>query len=322
MKFFSSKIVTKPISLEDAIKKAGEQPKFRSLDEIIASAKQIKTASVQAETKTAAVKPKAEAPKVEIKVAGELQKEAITRITDDSTTSFPGHKGLQLSRDFPQTAAEGHDLHQYTTEDEGFRALEHKKQTGKYPGMSEVGENKYKMVDTPKYQDEKRELMNRPYPPPGVTLRKKKPVVPDLSMQRDDPLSQPKSIGPAPVSASGKKQLKMASKVNFTQWEEPKMVVDAWKQHGSIEACVKNVSGNTNDPQTYCALLQVAASEADKMVKAASAKKQTKEASKKAPVAPVYKKIAKLTTKERSFLDEYFTKIYGKDYVDALLGDY
>ena len=35
-----------------------------------------------------------------------------------------------------------------------------------------------------------------------------------------------------------------------------------------------------------------------------------------------YKKIAKLTSKEHSFLKEYFTKLYGQDYVDAMLGDY
>lgn len=289
MKFFSSKIVTKPISLEDAIKNAGNKPKYRSLDEIIASVKQVKTASAQAKT---AAEPEVEPQKVEIKVAGELQKEALTRV---DPSEFPGEKDDIFS----------------LSPDEAFRDRKHQELTGKHPGMKEVGKNKYKFDNTPSYRKEKKEHLNKPT------------TVPPLSVGRDAPVSKPKSIGPAPVSASGKKQLKMASKVNFTQWEDPKMVVDAWKQHGSVEACVKNISGNTNDPQTYCSLLQVAASEADKMVKAASAKRQTKAASKKeAPVAPVYKKIAKLTANERSFLDEYFTKIYGKEYVDALLGDY
>jgi hypothetical protein len=59
------------------------------------------------------------------------------------------------------------------------------------------------------------------------------------------------------------------------------------------------------------------------MVKAAAQSKSVKSAKKEeATAAPIYKKIAKLTGEEQSFLREFFSKIYGNDYVDALLGDY
>ena len=77
-----------------------------------------------------------------------------------------------------------------------------------------------------------------------------------------------------------------------------------------------NVAGKASDGKAYCELLRVAANEAGSMIKTASAKKEQKVA------APAYKKIAKLTSQEQSFLRDFFKKIYGEDYVTALLGDY
>lgn len=81
MRFFNSKICTRPVSLADAIKHAKEAPKQRSLDDIIASTKAIKTAATNTPVVTAsaparveevAVKaPVAAAAKVQVKIAKE-----------------------------------------------------------------------------------------------------------------------------------------------------------------------------------------------------------------------------------------------------------
>lgn len=283
MGFFTNKIVTKPISLEDAVKK--EQPKVRSLDEILASVKQTKTAAAapQAEVKTAAV----EAPKVveaakvitEIKVSDEFKKEALTRVPipgvkDDTWKMTPGESG---------------------------QAMDAAKAVGKSP-FAPGALNEISTIKPGRGQGAK-QVIN-----PDIRQKMKAPVSP-LSTQRPAPAPIP-----APV-ASSKHVLKLASKIDFRNWEA-QAVVDAWKQHGTVEACVKNVGKDASDPKTYCALLRVAANEATKVVKSASAKKEEKTAS------PIYKKIAKLTSNEQSFLREFFSKIYGKDYVEALLSDY
>ncbi len=117
-------------------------------------------------------------------------------------------------------------------------------------------------------------------------------------------------------SASANKTLKVAKKLDFRGWNAEE-VVAAWGQHGSMDKCVANVNGKTSDPKTYCGLLQIASVEAGKMVKAAST-----EAAKAAPKPAVFKKIAKLTEKEKSFLNKYYTKLYGSEYVNALLENY
>ena len=108
--------------------------------------------------------------------------------------------------------------------------------------------------------------------------------------------------------------LKVAKALDFREWEA-KQVVDAWKQHGDANKCIASVKGKVSDPKTYCGLLRVAAVEAGKVMTKVAAQK---------PVAKTaeYKKFAKLTANEQAFLTEYFKKLYGEDYVKALVGDY
>ena len=133
--------------------------------------------------------------------------------------------------------------------------------------------------------------------------------------------------------ASGKKLLKIAKQLDFRSWEAED-VVKAWEQHGSIKGCIKNVTKETSDPKTYCGLLQVASQVAGEiMVKKAKATKgQAKTAKKNIKTSSetkkrdtnkgVWKKIAKLTDKERGMLKEYWAKLYGDKYVQSLLNDY
>lgn len=234
MNFFNSKIVTKTISLEDAIKKANE-PKAapRSLDEILASAKQMKTAAAQAETKTAAVAP---APKAEAK------------------------------------------------------------------------------AEAPKPEAKKPEVKVAAAKP-TVAVKVAAELAPKPAEAPKAEAPKPEAKKPEVKAAAAKPITKWASSIDFRNWEA-QAVVDAWNQHGSVEKCVANVGSKATDGKVYCELLRVAASEADKVVKTASAKKEQKTA------APVYRKIAKLTAQEQSFLRDFFKKIYGEEYVSALLDDY
>lgn len=109
--------------------------------------------------------------------------------------------------------------------------------------------------------------------------------------------------------------LKVAKKLDFRSWTAED-VVKAWEQHGTPQKCIENVAGKVSDPKTYCGLLQVAGSEAMKVVKASAAKQQ------KTASASTFVKISKLSDKDKSMLAKYYTRIYGKDYVDALLEDY
>ena len=116
--------------------------------------------------------------------------------------------------------------------------------------------------------------------------------------------------------AATKVQLKVAKKLDFTQWKAED-VVKAWGQHGSVEACMKNVKDNVSDAKIYCGLLQVANNEAATLMKTASAANK-KQASK----GGQFIKISKLDESTKSWLKEYYTKIYGEDYVNSLLEDY
>lgn len=120
---------------------------------------------------------------------------------------------------------------------------------------------------------------------------------------------------PAVVAKPSNVTLKVAKKLDFRGWSAED-VVKAWGQHGDMQKCMANVAGSVSDAKTYCGLLQVASAEAMKVVKA-SAAKQEKKASSSAWV-----KISKLADKDRAMLAKYYTRIYGKDYVDALLEDY
>ncbi len=330
MKFFSSKIVTKPISLEDAVKNA-KPLTVRSLDEIIASAKQVKTAAAATqEVKTASTESKVETSTVQIKLAADFAHNPAGNIAlDPMAKKEPEIIGLNPAEDHSEI---GHGFDkmkfdatapkdmvggtgQALTPEEGAAGFGAKKwETGAYP---------VKPADAAQGLQEKIPMTGlKPAAPAAKPAAPAVPAQAPMAQQRPAPVA-PAAPAPMPAMASGKKQLKIASKINFTQWADPKQVVDAWQQHGTVEACVKNVAGQTNDPQTYCSLLRVAASEAGKMVKAASEKKPAVTAKKEeAKAAPMYKKIAKLTGEEQSFLREFFSKIYGKDYVDAMLGDY
>jgi hypothetical protein len=117
----------------------------------------------------------------------------------------------------------------------------------------------------------------------------------------------------AKKATSNKLVMKLAKELDFRDWEA-QQVVDAWSQHGSVAKCIANVKGKASNPETYCKLLQTAGGMAEKTIKVA------KVASAKKPAE--FKKFAKLTPDEEARLRKYFTKYYGKDYVDALLGDY
>jgi hypothetical protein len=122
--------------------------------------------------------------------------------------------------------------------------------------------------------------------------------------------------------SENKKTLKVAKQIDFRNWEAQD-VVKAWEQHGSLANCVKNVGSDTSDPKTYCGLLQVASQVAgDILVKKAKAKKPAKKAATEKPTKGAWKKLAKLTEKERTMLEQYWRKLYGDKYVDSLLTDY
>jgi hypothetical protein len=127
------------------------------------------------------------------------------------------------------------------------------------------------------------------------------------------------------MAASAPKTMKVAKKLDFRGWKAEE-VVAAWGQHGSMDKCIANVTAAKNDkgdaactdPKLYCGLLQVASTEAGKMVKAASTEAPKTEQ----PKPSVFKKIAKLSDKEKSFLSKYYSKLYGSEYVAALLENY
>jgi len=324
MKFFSSKIVTKQVSLESV--KNLKPAKVRSLDEIIADARQVKTAAAQAEVKTAAAEApksevtqtetKAEAPKVEIKTAaefvrgpnGQIQMDPAAAIEPEVISLNPAEDKAEIGHGFDKVKWDGtapKDMvggtGQPLTPQEGGAYFGKKKwETGAYP---------VKPQDAADALHQKTPMtgLNRPQPQVGVQPAPKAPKAPAAM-----PL------------ASSKKTLKIASKINFTKWEDAQQVVDAWKQHGTQEACCSNVAGQTSDPQTYCKLLSVAANVASEQIKTAASKKQSKVASAKGEktAAPLYKKIAKLKKEDLSDLREYWTKIYGNEYVEAMLGDF
>jgi hypothetical protein len=136
-------------------------------------------------------------------------------------------------------------------------------------------------------------------------------VAAELSEKKPEaPKAAPKTAAPKGVT------LKVAKTMDFRGWEA-KQVVDAWKQHGDVNKCIASVKGKTSDPKTYCSLLRVAAVEAGKvMTKVAESKPA------KATKTAEHKKFAKLTANEQAFLTEYFKKLYGEDYVKAMVGDY
>ena len=115
------------------------------------------------------------------------------------------------------------------------------------------------------------------------------------------------------------KELKIASKLDFRDWEAEK-VAGAWDAHGSFDQCVKNVGDNASDAKLYCGLLQVASDKAKQVMEKKASKKA--EEQKKASPKGVWKKLAKLTSKEHDLLSDYLKNLYGEEYVKALLSDY
>lgn len=122
--------------------------------------------------------------------------------------------------------------------------------------------------------------------------------------------------------ASTKPVLKVASKLDFREWEA-EAIVKAWQSHKDIKGCIANVQGQVNSPKVYCGLLQVASQEATKMIKAAKVQQQKKVEAKKEEASSVgFMKLAKMSKEQIQLLREYFEPLYGKKYTDSLLGDY
>jgi hypothetical protein len=113
--------------------------------------------------------------------------------------------------------------------------------------------------------------------------------------------------------------LKVASSLDFRSWEATD-VVRAWEQHGSFQKCCKNVAGKANDPRAYCGLLQVASTEASRIVKTAKLNAQKKTANSEKPQGR-FQKLAKLSEKDRNLLASYWEKLFGPAYVKAMLED-
>jgi hypothetical protein len=243
MKFISNKIVTRPVSLEDAMKVA-QGKKNPSLDDVLASIKKgnEKAAPVEAK-KTEEAQPKETTASVEVKVDDSLKKEAnLDNLGDKAALPFGKKK-------------DDDDDEKDEDEDEDEEKDEEKK------------------------DDEKKEES---------------------------------------CSASSSKVIKIAKQLDFRSWEAQD-VVQAWSQHGSMDKCVENVKGHTTDAKVYCKLLQVSSQLAKKSL-TKTAKKQ--ESHPKKAKKGTWLKVSKLTGKQRSMLEEYYRKLYGDMYVDALLRDY
>lgn len=114
-------------------------------------------------------------------------------------------------------------------------------------------------------------------------------------------------------ASASPRTIKMAKSLDFRGWEAED-VVKAWGQHGSHEKCVANVKKLVNEPATYCKLLQVASNKAASIVKTAAVKKASPKG--------VFKKLAKLSDEETSFLKKYWTELYGAEYVESMMKDY
>lgn len=147
----------------------------------------------------------------------------------------------------------------------------------------------------------------------------KKPEGEKKEEKKDDKKDEKKEKEKECAKCAEKKPLvlKVAKSLDFRQWTAED-VIHAWKQHGSLENCVKNVSKLASDAKVYCALLKTASSEATKFVKVAAPEKKVEKVAEKS----AFKKIAKLTDEERARLAKYFGELYGSDYVEAMLADY
>jgi hypothetical protein len=256
MKLISNRIMTRKVSLEDAIKAKDQkaEPTMKEvLEKVAKQGKDVKVASP--ETSKEAKKP--ETPTVEVKVDQKLQKEAGEPFGGKKAPPFGSEERKEL----------------------------------KEKGEVEVADDK---------KDDKKD---------------------DEKGDKKDDKKDDKKEEKACVS-SGKKTLKVAKQIDFRNWEAED-VVKAWGQHGSLENCVKNVAKETDDPKTYCGLLQVASQVAGEIiVKKAKAKKPEKKATSEKQPKGAWKKLAKLTEKEKSMLEQYWRKLYGDKYVDSLLADY
>ena len=254
MKFISNRLVTKSVTLEEALAKAKSPVVARSLDDMLGALdkqnKQVKVAAAAQPVKTA----EAKAPEATVKVA-------------EVPESFKEHQ---------------------------FKPKGEKDDGEKKEDKKEDGEKKEeKKDDKPDFLKDKEE-------------------------KKEDKKDDKKEGCSACAATKAPVVLKIAQSLDFRGWEAPD-VVTVWKQHGSIEKCMENVQKLASDPRTYCGLLKAASVEAEKvMVKVASAKAQ--EPAKK--TAATFRKIAKLTDKEKSWLRDYFTNLYGPEYVEALLSDY
>jgi len=241
MRFFSDRIITKPISLGEALEKAKNKPAQRTLDEMLGDLDE------KGQIKTASVKP------AMTKVADVTEEEALA-------------SSLTEGEEDTSAVASGEAL-----------TLEDAKETKEAHAAEAAAD------------------------PSGPAM---------ATQPEQSPVPQP---APEVKAAESTVKLTIASKINFTKDWKHEDVVKAWKQHGSMEKCMANVKGQTNNPKMYCGLLQVASKKIEAQLKKTAAKK---------PQPAVFKKIAKLTPEEKAFLKGYFRQLYGEGYVDSLLADY
>lgn len=287
MKFYSDRIVTRPISLEEAAAaaKAKGAQKVPSLDQVLANIdtqnKTVKTAASEAPAKVAEVAkeaPKAEAPKVVEAAKVEAPKAEAPKVVEAKADA---PKVVEAAKEAPKTVE---------------------------ANAGNFGDKKAPPFGKKDEKDEK-----------GEKGDKEEDKKHDKSC--DCKACMASTAKPAKQAAS-KVQLKVAKALDFRGWDA-NGVVKAWGEHGTIEACCKNVDGKVSDAKTYCGLLQVAASEAGRIIKEAAAKKEPKQASsEKQHKNARFKLIAKMTDDEISRMKAYWTELYGEEYAKSMLEDY
>ena len=347
MKFFNTRIVTKTVQLGDALK--AEPKATRSLDEILADIQhkgQVKTASSAGQVKTAAKKET---------VIETLTKQAMalnSNYSDKKASEFIQQVKLAFQGELApaginptQKGAVPGDVSMAVTPNEGAAALfvEQLKRLGDKapePLKSDLEALLAKYEEHPLGAQEAAKGLGEhmqegsPGRGPGIgqappikassekeTKEAKKKLPPEfLEHIKGKKGKEKKEDGDEKEEKEAKKAprtLKMASSLDFRQWEAED-VVRAWGQHGAHDKCVANVKDLVNEPATYCKLLQVASTKAASIVKTASKEASKKQASPKG----VFKKLAKLSDEEASFLKEYWRNLYGDAYVESMMKDY
>jgi hypothetical protein len=287
MKFFNNRIFTKPVSLEEAAAKAksASATKALSLDELLAR--------IDAENKQV----KAAASDKQVKTAQTMMN------TTDLANPAPVAAQAPVAEAFPPKA-------------EAVDPVTGEPVDPLAKPVAEAVPPSATALNPDALAQEGIEIVDDPMAPPVLDENPETSAIPIAPSDAELPLA-------AAAGAKGK-SIKVAKSLDLRAWSRED-VIKAWSQHGGFDKCVANVSGKTSDPKAYCGLLQVASAESERLIKEAAAEKakQTKAASAEPKQQRVaFKKLAKLTDKERGALSKYWAKLYGQDYVDAMLEDY